>query len=406
MVVVPGGLTPFMSQTDNFGLFMTLGALALWLCARGARGDRRAFVLGGLVVGLATLTRSDGVLLGIPFAIVGVRELVRRMRGRDFVLSGTAVVGCAALFAIVMVPWVYRQMEVFGSFLPSASNGRLIWLIDYQQLFSFANPPTAATWFGQGFGAIVASRLGGLISSLGLFAMLPLVAVLAPFAVIGAWTRRRDRAFQPFFLYAVALFAVMALVFPVLVPHGTFIHAASALVPHTFLLVVGGVASAVGWVARRRPSWNGARATEVFSYGAVVLIVLAAALQTTSTLRSWAQVRGVQANIARVLQATPAADRVMAADPGAYNFLADRQGVVTPNDPLSVIADTMRAYGIRWLILERASIVPALEPVLAGEIRPSWLSEPVSVVPARQSDATAAAIYAVCMTDADTRCDQ
>ena len=284
MVAVPGGLTPFMSQPDNFGLFMTLGALALWLCALGARGDRRAFVLGGLVVGLATLTRSDGVLLGIPFAIVGVRELVRRMRGREVMLSAAAVVGCAALFAIVMVPWMYRQMEVFGSFLPSASNGRLIWLTDYQQLFSIANPPTVAAWLDQGIGAIVASRLGGLVSSLGLFALLPLAVVLAPFALIGGWTRRHDSAFIPLFVYAVALFAVMALVFPVLVPHGTFIHAASALVPHTFLLVVAGIGSAVGWVARRRPTWNGARATVVFSYGAVVLVVLAAAIQTTSTL--------------------------------------------------------------------------------------------------------------------------
>jgi 4-amino-4-deoxy-L-arabinose transferase-like glycosyltransferase len=80
MVAVPGGLTPFLSQPDNFGLFMTLGALALWLCARGARGDRRAFVLGGLVVGLATLARSDGVLLGLPFAIIGIREDRPRLR--------------------------------------------------------------------------------------------------------------------------------------------------------------------------------------------------------------------------------------------------------------------------------------------------------------------------------------
>ena len=75
LVAVPGGLTPYLSQPDNFGLFLTLGALSLWLCARAMRGDRRAFVLGGLVVGLATLARSDGVLLGIPFAAVGLWQL-------------------------------------------------------------------------------------------------------------------------------------------------------------------------------------------------------------------------------------------------------------------------------------------------------------------------------------------
>lgn len=58
LVALRGGPTPFLSQPDNFGLFMTLGALSLWLCARGMRGDRRAFLLGGFVVGRPHLRRS------------------------------------------------------------------------------------------------------------------------------------------------------------------------------------------------------------------------------------------------------------------------------------------------------------------------------------------------------------
>jgi hypothetical protein len=407
MVAVPGGLTPFLSQPDNFGLFMTLGALALWLCARGVRGDRRAFVLGGLVVGFATLARSDGVLLGLPFAIVGVRELVRRMRGREAVLSASAVIGCVALFAIVMVPWLYRQVEVFGSIFPSASSGRILWISDYSQLYSITSPTGPETLLADGIGAFVAGRLGGLLSAFGLFALMPLVVVLVPVALIGAWVRRRDVAFTPFFVYAVAFFAASGLLFAVHVPHGTFIHSAGALLPHTFLLVTAGVASAVTWIAQRRTSWNSARATALFTYAAVAVVVLAATFQTVSTLGRWAQTRAVQQNVARVLQATPAADRVMSADAGAYFYLTGREGVVTPNDPLPVIEDTMRAYDVRWLVLERSQIVPSLEPVLAGEIHPSWLSEAVAVVPARhEADATAAALYAVCMSAADTRCDQ
>ncbi len=407
MVAVPGGLTPFLSQPDNFGLFMTLGALALWLCARGARGDRRAFVLGGLVVGLATLARSDGILLGLPFAIVGVRELVRRIRGSEVKLSPAAVVGCAALFAVAVAPWLYRQVEVFGSLFPAASSGRLMWLTDYQQLFSFTNPPTLDTWLAQGFTASASSRLDGLLSAVGLFVYLPLVVFLVPFALIGVWARRRDAAFAPFFIYAVALFAVMSLVFSVLVPHGTFIHSAVALVPHTFLLVTAGVASSVAWVARRRPTWDRSRATAVFTYGAVVVLVLAAGFQTFTTLSRWAQARSVQQKLARVLQAMPAADRVMAANPGAVQYLSGKAGLVTPNDSLATIESAMRAYDVRWLVLERDAIVPALEPVLAGDVRPAWLSQPVAVVPARhEPDATAAALYAVCLSDSDTRCDQ
>jgi len=407
MVAVPGGLTPFLSQPDNFGLFMTFGALALWLCARGARGDRRAFVLGGLVVGLATLARSDGILLGLPFAIVGARELVRRLRGREVVLSAAAVFACVALFAIVMVPWLYRQIEVFGSLFPSASSGRILWIADYSQLYSITSPTGPDTLLANGLGSFVASRLGGLLSAFGLFALLPLVVVLVPFALIGAWVRRRDTAFTPFFIYAVAFFAASGLLFAVHVPHGTFIHSAVALLPHTFLLVTAGVAAAVSWIAQRRPNWDRARATALFTYGAVAIVILAAGFQTFGTLATWAQTRAVQQKVARVLQATPADDRVMSADAGAYFYLTGHEGVVTPNDPLPVIEDTMRAYGVRWLVLERSQIVPALEPVFAGQLQPSWLSQPVAVVPVRQEpDATAAALYAVCLGDTDTRCDR
>ena len=407
MVAVPGGLTPFLSQPDNFGLFMTLGALALWLCARGARGDRRAFVLGGLVVGLATLARSDGVLLGLPFAIVGAREMIRQVRGRPVALSATAVIGCVALFAIVMVPWLYRQVEVFGSLFPSASSGRILWISDYSQLYSITSPTGPDTLLADGIGSFLVSRVGGLLSAFGLFAFMPLVVVLVPFALIGAWVRRRDAAFTPFFIYAVAFFAASGLLFAVHVPYGTFIHSAVALLPHTFLLVTAGVAAAVAWVANRRPTWDRARATALFTYGAVAIVVVAAAFQTFGTLARWAQTRSVQQKVARVLQATPADDRVMSADAGAYFYLSGRVGVVTPNDPLPVIEDTMRAYDVRWLVLERAQIVPALEPVLAGALQPDWLSLPVTVVPARQEpQSTAAALYAVCLSDADTRCDR
>lgn len=34
LAAVPGGLTPYFGQPDNFGLFMTLGALSLWLWQR------------------------------------------------------------------------------------------------------------------------------------------------------------------------------------------------------------------------------------------------------------------------------------------------------------------------------------------------------------------------------------
>jgi hypothetical protein len=57
-------------------------------------------------------------------------------------------------------------------------------------------------------------------------------------------------------------------------------------------------------------------------------------------------------------------------------------------------------------------MVPALAPILRGEERPAWLSEPLVVVPPLQDADDAdgqvplprAALYAVCLEPGDDRC--
>jgi hypothetical protein len=180
-----------------------------------------------------------------------------------------------------------------------------------------------------------------------------LVVVLVPFAVIGGMgaTAATPRSLRSSSTRSRS--SRQWLVFAVHVPHGTFIHSAVALLSHHVPARYGRCRIGGGVIASKRPSWNGARATALFTYGAVGVVVLAAVFQTVGTLGRWAQTRAVQQTVARVLQATPADDRVMSADAGAYFYLSGREGVVTPNDPLPVIEDTMRAYGVRWLVLER-----------------------------------------------------
>jgi 4-amino-4-deoxy-L-arabinose transferase-like glycosyltransferase len=418
MVAIPAGLTPFMSQPDNFGPFMTIGALALWLCARGADGDRRAFVVGGLVVGLGTLARTDGALLGLPYAIIGLRELARVARGHTSVLGWKVPVACALVFIVVVAPWLYRQLEVFGSVAPAASAGHTFWLTNYDELFSFSASTTPAAWASQGLAAIVSSRITALLSAIGLIAIMPLAVVLAPFAVVGGWVSRANRAFGPFFIYAAALILVMSIVFAVLVSHGTFLHAAAALVPHTYLLVCIGIGCVARWASQRRRTWDPMIATRAFTAGAVAVVGLVGLVQSVNTSHEWSEARMAQEAVVGPLETADTGGRFMAVDPGAINYLTGRQGLVTPSDPLPVIEEVMRTYDVRWLILERRSIVPAFEPVLRGDVRPTWLSSPVALVddngqteypsdmqPARaQESIPAAALYAVCLSADDARC--
>ena len=407
LVAVPAGLTPFVAQPDSLALVMFLGRASLWLCARGMAGDRGAFVLGGLTVGLATLARLDCALLGLPFALVAVRDL---FNGRRIGLA--ASLSCAAAFALVVAPWLIHQVAVFGT--PFPASGRITWMTNYDQLFSFATPPTLEGFLAQGPLAILSGRISGFVAAVGLFAIVPLGVVLLPCAAVGGWQLRRSAAFHPFLIYAAALFAVMALLFPIVVSHGTFLHAAAALVPYTFLLTVYGVRAVVDWASRRRPSWNAPNATRIFSASAVGVAAVIALLQTVSVTHDWSAARAVQTSVAAGMATALPGDRFMAADPGAINYVTGHQGIVTPADSLEVVESVMREYDVRWLILERDQIVPALEPVLTGAVKPDWLSRPVAIVPGTQTAVAttgpapatvpAGAVFAVCLSAGDTRC--
>ncbi|HET7677513.1 MAG TPA: glycosyltransferase family 39 protein [Candidatus Limnocylindrales bacterium] len=425
--VAPLGVLPFLTQPDNFALYMLLGALALWLCARGAAGDGRAFLLGGLIVGLATLSRNDGVLLGLPFALTFLagRWRIWRDRGDDHrpAIGWGAAFGCFAIFLIVVAPWYARQLEVFGSLSPSAASGRILFIQSYRELYSVTTETTLGSFLSQGPGPILASRLQGLVDAVKWFAVVPFLVYLVPFGVIGFWHHRRATWSRPWAVYLVALFAFSALVSAYHVDHGTFLHSAVALVPHGYLLAFEGIRVAVVAAARRLQHWEPGRATRNFTVMALGVSLVGSVGATIKATGGWRDVQDSREAIAAYLRARPAEERVMSPEPGAYHHLAARSGIVTPDDPLPVVEQAMRLYDVRWLVLERDYTTEALAPVLLGEAEPSWLSDPLvlipggtaggqdpapapgSPVPARLR-APRAVLFAVCFQPGDDRCDR
>lgn len=404
MVAVPALVSPFLAQPDNFGLFMLLGTLALWLCARGLRGDRRAFMLGGVVVGLAFLSRNDGVLLGVPFALAFLAETLRRSEPRR--IGWTGAILCALGFVVVATPWLLRQLSEFGSISPSATSGRITWIREYAELYSVSTPATLQTFLAQGIGPLVTSRVLGLVNALGLFATQPLLLFLVPVTLLGAWWRRRDVAFQPWIVYAGCLFLASGLVFAVHVPNGTFLHSAVALIPYAYLAAVVGIAGIVAAVGRRRPRWNVERATRLYTWTAAGAVMVLGMVASFTIASGWRRAQDTARVAVAPLATVDPTERLMSSDAGAFWYLADRPGVVTPEDPLPVVEDVARRYDIRWLLLERAFMTKALGPVFLGDERPAWLSAPVATVTSSTDpDRIEAALYAVCLSPDDRRCD-
>ncbi|HEY7591000.1 MAG TPA: glycosyltransferase family 39 protein [Candidatus Limnocylindrales bacterium] len=409
LTAIPALSLVFMPQPDNFSLFQPLAVGALWMAARGLKGHPRSFVLGGLLVGLATMSRNDGVLLAATFGLAVLYDRWRAWRaggGRAPAIPAWAAVAALVLFLLAVGPWWLRQLEVFGSLSPSAATGRVLYIRSIDEWNSITTPANLDSFLGQGAGPLVASRIGGLIAAALIYTTLVGAGLLVPLMAIGGWARRRSRDFGPFFAYAGLLFAFSALVSAVHVPGGTFIHSAVALVPHSYILAVEGIAVGVAWTAARRRSWNPAGATRIFTTAAVVFALFAAVASAVSVHAGWDRKREARSAVAVALDAAGAGmnDRILSIDAAGMRYATGRGGVVTPNDPLDTIESVARAYGTRWLVLERDDIVAPLAPVLLGQSRPSWIGRPIFRAYAPPRPGPEIALYPVCVTATDDRC--
>ena len=374
LVAVPVLSAVYMVQPDNFSLYQPLVLGALWLGARGLKGSARSFVAAGLLTGLATLSRNDGLLV---LGALGLAFLWDRWRRRA--IPWSAAFGCVALFLLVMAPWWLRQLAVFGSLSPSTASGKVFFIQDIGEWNSITTPATLQHLLDMGLGPLIGSRISGLLSAITIYAVLVGGVVLVPFMVIGGWARRRSLDFGPFFLYLGLLFAFSTLVSAVHVPGGTFIHSAVALAPHSYVLALEGIALAVGWVAARRPSWDARTATRAFTGAAVVFACGAAVVGAGVVHGVWSDSRAKFRQVAAALDAAgaPVTDRVMSIDAAGTKYWTGRGGVVLVNDPPETIQDVIDAYDVRWLVLDRAESVKPMAPVLDGIARPTWLGDPI-----------------------------
>ncbi len=415
LVAIPVLATPFMAQPDNFALYQPLVMGAIWAAGRGLRGGHpRSYALSGALVGLATLSRSDGILVGaaVGLLFVGDRWLAWRARGaRPPRIPPWAAVACAGLFIAVTAPWFARQLAVFGSMSPSTATGKVLLIRTFSEWNSLTIPATWSHFLGQGLGPLLESRVAGLVAAIAIFTVLVGGVLLLPFMLVGAWGRRRSPDLAPWFLYAAILFAANGTLFAVHVPGGTFIHSAIGLAPHAYLLALEGIAGAVAWGARRRPAWDVERATGFFTVGAIGFAVVAAVGATLTTQAAWRARADEHRFAAAALDAAGAArdERVMSIDAAGTFYWSGRGGVVLVDDPPSTIEEVARAYGIRWLVLQRDDSVAAGAPILDGEERPAWVGPPVATLPAAPGGGPAngrvdVAVYPVCMEPSDARC--
>ena len=416
LAAVPGAATVFVAQPENFALLQPLVAATLWLTSRGLRGDGRAFALAGLLAGLAALARNDGILLGGAVGLVWLVDRIRWWRARRGLRSWSHVddrppisvfAGALALagFLLVVAPWWARQVLVFGSISPTSASGAALWLQQYRDWNSITADHSLGGFLAQGPGPILQSRLAGLAWAIGNFVVFICSVVLLPFLLVGALARRHSPDFRPWFLYTLIAFAGATLLYPLHVPGGAFIHSAIGLQPHAAILSIEGILLVVGWLAGRRRHWDEGNASNVFVWGVVVLVIVTSVIFGLPVQRAWAESRAPRVALAAALEGlhVPPDDRFLSIDAAGIKYWTGHPGVVTPNDSLDTIEAVARAYGTRWLVIERGDAAEAMGPVLAGT-RPAWIGAPVFSVPDDAGGLPRLALLPVCLDVADARC--
>ena len=175
----------------------------------------------GLLLGLAALTRSEAIWIGLSWAAVAWFWIPGSRRRRLILVATPALVA-----GLVFAPWVVRNALVFGTPLPGQTISNALFIHSYD-VFAYQGQPSLSGYLDQGLAAILSQHIGGIGHDLFNVLAIPAfpVGVLGLLALPWVWRRR---ALRPLVLTSGLTFATTSLLFPVATTSGTFLHAAGA----------------------------------------------------------------------------------------------------------------------------------------------------------------------------------
>jgi 4-amino-4-deoxy-L-arabinose transferase-like glycosyltransferase len=365
LVVFAGPLLLFGSIVESYALFGLAGSAALFSAMRSVADDlhrRRWLLFSGAMVGLATLTRIDGVLLAVAPASAWLISMGwSPWPGRGPRAGWATGIGSAAAFALVVSPWAARNLATFGSILPS-TGGSTLWIKSYNEQFSITADTSLQAYLAQGPGPIIGSKVvAGL--TIGGYTVALMAGVFGILFVAALWIHRRRADVAPFTIYWLAMFVLMGGVFTFHAPHGLFYHHAAAWLP----IAAPMAATVVGPVASGASRWwrfLGRPATHRFLLIASVVAAIAFSIAASALLLGeWRTNLAAADSVAVFLKEHAAPqDRVMFRD-APLLYVATGHEVVAPTfDPYPVVGQVARAYQTRWFVVQLQARGPLVEP--------------------------------------------
>jgi 4-amino-4-deoxy-L-arabinose transferase-like glycosyltransferase len=348
LAIFGGPLLVMYPLVDNFAIFGAAGATALVCATQAVRAGHPGvwLVASGAAAGLATLARIDGALLAIaPAAAWLVRGSWAPVTSR--LAWGTA---SALAFAAIVAPWLWRNVSVFGTALPSAG-GHTLWLTTYNEQFTISYEPTLAAYLDWGVGNILGSKLMAWGELTGRTAVLLGGIFIIGFGY-GLWEARRRPELAPFVGYFVGMFVVMGAVFTFHEPRGAFYHSAPAWLPFALPMAVAGMAPAADAFGRLWPFLRRARTQRFLIVAGLAGAIALSLVGSVVLVGQWSLARTRLEQAAAFLRGRDATgDVVMTYDPAALWSITGNPGVAPPFDGFEVIGDVAEAYDVRWVVV-------------------------------------------------------
>lgn len=362
----------FFLTTDNFTLYVWIGGLVLWLAARlGDKAPPWKWALLGGLIGLAHMTRADGILL-----LIGAFWAAwRANRPPMWAAFGLVLAG----LAIVELPWWLRNIDLYQS-LFSPSNGRVLWLTNYNELFTYpAEQLTPEHWLQSGIPAILQSRLEALWLNLQHALAEPGMVFLWPFVLVAMRKYRLHRWVQISTAYFITMFLVMTIVFPYAGGRGGVFHSSAALLPLVWVLAPMGLARTIGWAAEKR-SWRTSQAQAVFQSACVSMMALltlglylSQAVDTGGSGSDWDISDGLYRRVGEVLEENDLDDvRVAVNNPPGFWLATGLEAVVIPNGDEAALRDVVRQFDVDIVVLDR-NVPSGLEDLMDNPEQLDWL---------------------------------
>lgn len=406
--LLAAGFGPFLvaaAVPDSTTPFLVFGLMAVLLMPRALHAGSAWPGAGlGIALGLAYLSRSEAVWLGLTYLLLLWQA--HRHASHASAASDASAVSAAAAAAtphpgprfrrvlmpvfvgglLVVVPWLVRNALTFGSpFAGQAIENALI--TRNEQIFAWADRPSLGEFLGQGAVTIVGHQAVGLAHQLLNVLLIPafpvgLIGIVAVVAMRRSPAVRRPTCLRALLLSGLLTFLATGLLFPVATLWGTFLHSAGPLLAGLCVVAALGADALVARMRRAR-AWSRENAW----LASAALLAITVPLAMFEVLVVGAQAANQRERIHAIAASARNLPEVQAGAPVVSDhpvWLAEALGVpviALPDEPAADLGRLVDAFGAKLIVvMDRRGRYPAA--LLSGPDRPCTFGVPIPLGPA------------------------